>query len=190
MAVLSYTKPIPKCNDVTCGSIATPKEVRSCPFCQADKYGVSSGWGMSQGGWESMKRKHDAGHPSETNKADYLKEFDEFSVAKRFTDYPLISINDYVSTLSEIKKLFVSSIERARREGYNTGFDMGSASVEVLTSKAIKNGRQRVVEMILREVDKMSITHWKDRDALIASGIYNQAIYKVKCYLQSKLEEK
>lgn len=56
--------------------------------------------------------------------------------------------------------------------------------------RAVSIERQRVVEMILGEVDKMSITHWKDKDALIAAGIYNQAIYKVKCYLQSKLEEK
>lgn len=38
------------------------KHYYSCPFCQAERDGVSQGWGMSPAGWDEMERVHDGQH--------------------------------------------------------------------------------------------------------------------------------
>lgn len=38
------------------------KDYYNCPFCQAERDGVSRAWGMSDIGWGQLKEKHDKEH--------------------------------------------------------------------------------------------------------------------------------
>ena len=34
------------------------KDIINCPYCQAEERGYSENWGMSDEGWDEMKRIH------------------------------------------------------------------------------------------------------------------------------------
>jgi len=40
----------------------------NCPFCDSER-GIITSWGMSQEGWNELKKKHDVGHP-ENNESE------------------------------------------------------------------------------------------------------------------------
>ena len=38
------------------------KDIWNCPYCQAEEWGYSEGWGMSDEGWNELKRIHEESH--------------------------------------------------------------------------------------------------------------------------------
>ena len=38
------------------------QDILNCPFCQAEAWGCSEGWGMSPEGWDWMERIHREKH--------------------------------------------------------------------------------------------------------------------------------
>jgi hypothetical protein len=40
----------------------TMKDIRNCPYCQAEERGWSDAWGLSPEGWEELKRIHNEEH--------------------------------------------------------------------------------------------------------------------------------
>ncbi len=117
-----------------------PKEVSECPFCNGRDYTSDD----TYLGLLEARKDHDAGHPSETNEADYLKEFVDRFGGKSFRKYiggswenekqhrrdnvragienKEPTIDDYEwypgpnFNIPDVYKFFSSSIERARRE--------------------------------------------------------------------------
>ena len=44
------------------------KDYTNCPFCQSERDGHSTPWGMSDEGWEAFRIKHYEDHKDETTK--------------------------------------------------------------------------------------------------------------------------
>ena len=38
------------------------EDILNCPYCQAEAWGCSDGWGMSPEGWDWMERIHSERH--------------------------------------------------------------------------------------------------------------------------------
>ena len=41
------------------------RDTENCPYCQAEERGYSEAWGMSDEGWEELKRIHNEKHCGE-----------------------------------------------------------------------------------------------------------------------------
>ena len=47
---------------------ATFKKLGDCPFCEMERYGESSGWGLSPEGWRQFEEKHKTHKPNKNDK--------------------------------------------------------------------------------------------------------------------------
>lgn len=146
----------------------TPKPLVKSECCKAKMYTV----GNTTHHWRCDNCGQPC-NPSETNEADYLKEFDElFGVSK---DDDLITTTRYC-----LHNFLKSSIERARREGVNQERERWINQPANQHDEEIRKvERQRVVEMLRKLKRTDQCTCMED----YSSCPYNIALSDVKEHL-------
>ena len=56
---------VKKIEDKVIESVPVEKDYYNCPYCQAEKDGISKIWGLSDEGWRQIEREHKKHHTGE-----------------------------------------------------------------------------------------------------------------------------